>query len=142
MGVKVNKIKKIKRKCINITIDDDSGCGAPPLGHDVLGYAGVVSGIRQTSLFDDQVVVDGDVKVTIVRRVDDLFVLQPLDLHAQGGKYGSESAPGAVNARHRRSCGHFHMDIFTSIQFASINQSEAFKGAFAHSPGLHFSKVQ
>lgn len=37
--------KKKKGKSINITIDYNSGCGAPPLGHNVLGYAGVVSGI-------------------------------------------------------------------------------------------------
>lgn len=71
---------KKKKKPINITIDYDGSRGAPPLGHDVLGYTGVVSGIGQTSLFDDQVVVDSDVKVPIIRRVDDLFVLQPLDL--------------------------------------------------------------
>lgn len=72
------QIKRLKKE--RITVDYNSGSGAPPLGHDVFGYAGVVSGVRQTSLFDDQVVVDGDVKVTVVRRVDDLFVLQPLDL--------------------------------------------------------------
>lgn len=76
------QIKQLKKKkSINITIDYNSGCGAPPLGHDVLGYTRVVSSIRQASLFDDQVVVNSDVKVTIIRRVDDLFVLQPLDLH-------------------------------------------------------------
>lgn len=68
------------------TVDDDGGCCAPPLGHDVLGHAGVVGGVGQTGLFDDQVVVDGDVEVPVVRGVDDLLVFQPLHLqtHTQG----------------------------------------------------------
>lgn len=62
------------------TIDDDGGSGASSLGYDVLGHAGVVGRVRQPSLLDDQVVVDGDVEVTVVRRVDNLLILQPLNL--------------------------------------------------------------
>lgn len=63
-----------------LTVDDDGGRGAPAFGHDVLGDAGVVGGVGQTRLFDDQVVVDGDVEVPVVGGVDDLLVLQPLHL--------------------------------------------------------------
>lgn len=62
------------------TINNDSGCGAASFGHDVLGYACVVGGVRQTRLFDDQVVVDGDVEVSVLGWVNYLFVLQPLHL--------------------------------------------------------------
>ena len=63
------------------TINDDGGRGAPPLGHDVLGHARVVGGVGEARLLDDQVVVDGDVEVPVLRRVDDLLVLQPLHLN-------------------------------------------------------------
>lgn len=63
-----------------LTINNDVGCGAPPFGHDVLRHAGVVGRVGQARLLDDQVVVDGDVEVPVLRRVDDLLVLQPLHL--------------------------------------------------------------
>ena len=63
------------------TVNDDGGRGAPPLGHDVLGHARVVGRVGEARLLDDQVVVDGDVEVPVLRRVDDLLVLQPLHLN-------------------------------------------------------------
>lgn len=67
------------------TVDDDGGCCASPFGHDVLGHAGVVGGVGQTGLFDDQVVVDGDVEVSVIRGVDNLLVFQPLHLQTHTG---------------------------------------------------------
>lgn len=60
------------------TVDHDGGGGAAPLGHDVAGHAGVVSGIRQLGLGDDEAVV--------ARFIGDafgdesLFVFQPFHL--------------------------------------------------------------
>lgn len=70
----------MKEEKTRLTVDDDGGRGAPPLGHDVLGHAGVVGCVGQTCLLDDEVVVDGDVEVPVLRRVDDLLVLPPLHL--------------------------------------------------------------
>lgn len=58
-----------------LTVNDNSRCGAPPFGHDVLRHARVVGRVGQTRLLDDQVVVDGDVEVSVLRRVDNLFIL-------------------------------------------------------------------
>lgn len=75
-----NVMKTERDEKIRLTVDDDGGCGAPPLGHNVLGHAGVVCRVGQTRLLDDEVVVDGDVEVPVLRRVDDLLVLPPLHL--------------------------------------------------------------
>ena len=58
-----------------VTVDYDCSRGASPFGHNVLGHAGVVGCVWQSSLFDDQVVVDGDVEVAIVGRVNDFLIL-------------------------------------------------------------------
>lgn len=58
-----------------LTVNDNGRCGAPPFGHDVLRHARVVGRVGQTRLLDDQVVVDGDVEVSVLRRVDNLFIL-------------------------------------------------------------------
>ena len=65
------------------TVNDDGGRGAPPLGHDVLGHARVVGRVGEARLLDDQVVVDGDVEVPVVCRVDDVVVLEPLHLERE-----------------------------------------------------------
>lgn len=57
------------------TVDDDRGGGAASLGHDVLRHTGVVCRVREAGLFDDQIVIDGDVEVPVICRVDDLLVL-------------------------------------------------------------------
>ena len=46
------------------TVDDNCGRGTASLGNNILGHTGVVGGVRETSLFDDEVVVDGDVEVS------------------------------------------------------------------------------
>lgn len=58
-----------------LTIDDNCGGGAASLGHDVLGDAGVVGSVGKAGLFDDQVVVDGDVEVSVIRRINNFLVL-------------------------------------------------------------------
>lgn len=67
-------------KSSKLTINNNRGCGAPPFGHDVLRHARVVGRVGQTRLLDNQVVVDGDVEIPVLRRVDYLLVLQPLHL--------------------------------------------------------------
>lgn len=68
------------------TVDYDGGRSAPSFGHDVLGHTRVVGCVRQTRLFDDQVVVDGDVEVSVLCRVNYFFVLQPLHLGETGAR--------------------------------------------------------
>lgn len=75
-----NNIQKRETQQLGVTVDDDCCRGAASLGHDVFGHAGVVGRVGEARLLDDQVVVDGDVEVPVVRRVDDLLVLQPLHL--------------------------------------------------------------
>lgn len=58
-----------------LTINDNCRRGAPPFGHDVLGHAGVVSRVGETRLLDDQVVVNRDVEIPVLRRVNYLLVL-------------------------------------------------------------------
>lgn len=57
------------------TIDNYCSGGAPSLGHDILSHAGVVGSVREAGLFDDKVVVDGDVKVSVICGIDNLFIL-------------------------------------------------------------------
>lgn len=70
----------LERKASKLTINNNCRCGAPPFGHDVLRHARVVGRVGKTRLLDDQVVVDGDVEIPVLRRVDYLLVLQPLHL--------------------------------------------------------------
>lgn len=63
-----------------LTVDDDGGGGAPPPGHDVFSHAGVVGCVREAGLLNDEVVVNRYVEIPVVRRIDDLLVLQPLHL--------------------------------------------------------------
>lgn len=74
-----DKIVSKPRAC-KLTINNDSCCGAPSFGHYVLSHTCVVGRVRQTRLFDDQIVVDGDVEVSVLCWVNYLFILQPLHL--------------------------------------------------------------
>lgn len=62
------------------TINNERSSAAASLGHDVASHAGVVGRVREPRLFDDQVVIDGDQKVGVLRWVDDVLVLQPVHL--------------------------------------------------------------
>lgn len=80
------------------TIDYHSGCGAFPFGHNVFCNTGVVGGVRKPGLLDDQVVINGDVKVSVFHRINHLFILQPLHLGvSKGQRGGSESATSHTN---------------------------------------------
>lgn len=70
------------------TVDDDSSCGAPALGHDVLGHASVISSVQEPSLLDDEVVIDGDEEVGVLGRINDILVPQPLHLAMQRKGWG------------------------------------------------------
>lgn len=66
--------------CESVTINDESGRAAASFGHHVAGHAGVVRRVRESGLFDDQVVVDGDQEVGVLRWIDDVLILQPVHL--------------------------------------------------------------
>lgn len=79
----------------SLTIDDHSRRGAFPFGHNVFGNTSIIGGVRKPGLLDDQVVIDGDVKISVFHGIDHLFVLQPLHLGvSKGQRRGGESAPG------------------------------------------------
>lgn len=66
-----------------VTIDYDGGGAAAPLGHHIVGHAGVVGCVREASLLDDQVMVNGYQEVGVQCWVDCVFVLQPVDLQVK-----------------------------------------------------------
>lgn len=79
----------------SLTIDNHSRCGALPFGHNVFGDTSVIGRVRKPGLLDDQVVINGDVKIPVFHRINHLFILQPLNLGvSKGQRGGSESAPG------------------------------------------------
>lgn len=87
------------------TIDYHSCCGAFPFGHNVFCDTGVIGGVRKPGLLDDQVVINGDVKVSVFHRIDHLFILQPLHLGvSKGQRGGSESASSHTNMDRHSMC--------------------------------------
>lgn len=60
------------------TVDHNGGGGAAPLGHDVAGHAGVISGIRQLGLGDDEAVVARLIGDAVGD--ESFFVFQPFHL--------------------------------------------------------------
>lgn len=77
----------------SLTVHDHSRCSAFPLGHDVFSDTGVVGCVRKPGLLDDQVVINGDVKISVFHGINHLLVLQPLHLGvSKGARGGSESA--------------------------------------------------
>lgn len=62
------------------TINNEGSRAAASLGHNVASHTGVVGRVREPSLFDDQVVIDGDQKVGVLRWIDDILVLKPVNL--------------------------------------------------------------
>lgn len=58
-----------------ITVDNNRGGGAASLGHNVLRHTRVVGGVGEAGLLNDQVVIDGDVEVPVVRGINNLLVL-------------------------------------------------------------------
>lgn len=67
------------------TVNDERGGAAPPLGHHVPSHTRVVGRVRESGLFDDQVVIDGDQEVGVLRRIYELLVLQPVHLEGSRG---------------------------------------------------------
>lgn len=63
-----------------VTINDERSRAAASLGHDVASHTGVVGRVREPRLFDDQVVINGDQKVRVLRWIDDVLVLKPVHL--------------------------------------------------------------
>lgn len=77
----------------SLTIDDHGCCSAFPFGHNVFGNTSVVGCVRKPGLLDDQVVINGDVKISVFHRINHLFILQPLHLRDSKGRRGkTESA--------------------------------------------------
>lgn len=74
----------VQSQACELTVNNHSRRRAPSFGHDVLGHTRVVGCVWETRLLDDQVVVDGDVEVPVLRRVNYLLVLPPL--HLRGGE--------------------------------------------------------
>lgn len=62
------------------TVNNDGCRSASSFGHYVLSHTRVVGRVGQTRLFDDQVVVDGDIEVSVLCGINYFFVFQPLHL--------------------------------------------------------------
>lgn len=92
-----NKKSRRQSEASELTINDHSRRRAPSFGHDVLGHARVVGRVGQTRLLDDQVVVDGDIEVPVLRRVNYLLVLPPLHLWG-GGEGGQQRRKNELSA--------------------------------------------
>lgn len=89
----------------SLTIDYHSRCGAFPLGHNVFCNAGVIGCVRKPGLLDDQVVINGDVKISVFHGINHLFILQPLHLGvSKGQRGGSESAASHTNMDRHSIC--------------------------------------
>lgn len=99
-----NKKSRIQSQACKLTINDHSRRRAPSFGHDVLGHARVVSRVGQARLLDDQVVVDGDVEVPVLRRVNYLLVLPPLHLGGGGGREGKMSSASWLHYSSAMEC--------------------------------------
>lgn len=63
-----------ERHTDKLTINNNGGCSASSFGHYILGHTRVVGCVRETRLLDDQVVVNSDIEVSVLRRVDYLFI--------------------------------------------------------------------
>lgn len=61
-----------------LTKDYNSGSGAPSFSHDVAGRTGVVSRIRETSVWDDQIMIPSGVRGRV--SVQGFVVFQPFHL--------------------------------------------------------------
>lgn len=72
------------------TINHDCRRHAPPLGNNVGSHAGVVPGVGQTRLSDDQVVICSGVNVLIQVGIYGLLILQPFHLEREGGRKQGE----------------------------------------------------
>lgn len=48
------------------TVNDKSSRAAASFGHHVTSHAGVVGGVGESGLFDDQVMINGDQEVGIL----------------------------------------------------------------------------
>ena len=72
-----------------LTINHHCGRQAPPLGYDVGCHAGVVPGVREPRLPDDEVVVCSGVDVLILFRVYGLLIFQPFHLSEVRNVYNS-----------------------------------------------------
>lgn len=49
-----------------VTVNNKSSCAAASFGHHVTSHAGVVSGVGESGLFDDQVMINGDQEVGVL----------------------------------------------------------------------------
>lgn len=66
------------------TVNDERSCAAPPSRHHVPSHARVVRRVREPGLLDDQIVINGDQEIGVLRRINDVLILQPV--HLEGGK--------------------------------------------------------
>lgn len=67
-----------------VTVDDECRSAAASLSDHIASHAGIVSRVGESSLLDDQVMIDGNEKVRIQRRVNELLILQPVHLWHYG----------------------------------------------------------
>lgn len=62
----VAKIQTFKENQDRVTVNNERSRAAASSGHHVSGHAGVVSGVGESGLFDDQVMINGDQEVGVL----------------------------------------------------------------------------
>lgn len=95
-----NNIHTREKQQLKVTVDDNRRRGAASFGHNVFSHAGVVCCVGEAGLLDDQVVIDGDVEVPVICRINDLFVLQPLHLRKRRSVNGRTALQTPFSCHH------------------------------------------
>lgn len=62
-----------EEKCF--TINNESSRAAASFGHHITSHTGVVRRVRESGLFDDQIVIDCDQEIGVLRRIYDVLIL-------------------------------------------------------------------
>lgn len=70
----------MKERKKTLTINNESSSAAASFGHHVASDTGVVCCVQQSGLLDDKIMVNCDQKIGVLRRIDDILILQPVHL--------------------------------------------------------------
>lgn len=63
-----------------VTINNKRSCAAASFGNHISSHTGVVSRVRKSGLLDDQIVINCDQKIGVLRWINDVLIFQPVNL--------------------------------------------------------------
>lgn len=55
-----------KGRSICVTINNESSCAAASFGHHITSHTGVVCCVRESGLFDDQIMINSDEEIGVL----------------------------------------------------------------------------